>query len=408
MLVRFLRYLKGYVEIYIYGESTERVINLCRNKEIYIRALTPKDGGYICYLDAKSVKKLKPILRKTRTKLKITGRYGMPFFIQRYRKRKIFLLGMLASLCIIYFLSLHVWSIRIEGNVRITTENLLEYLQAEHIYQGMYKKEIVCSEIVKKIRKQYDQIIWASASLDGSRLLIQVKEGIALENSTEHTGTQACDIVADKDGIIVKIITRSGTPKVKKGDVVKQGDILVSGAVEVLNDAKEVTRYQYKVSDADILACVEERYKDSLSLFYEKEEYTGKKRYLPYIKTKNYAIRFGLYPPKYKKKICITKEADIRLGKDYILPIAYGITEIKEFKARKTKYTKEEVQKLLSLKYNAYIKEKESAGMTLKKSDVSIKITGSTAVSEGNLQIWQDIGKQMPVKIDFQENPVVE
>ena len=49
-------------------------------------------------------------------------------------------------------------------------------------------------------------------------------------------------------------ITRKGNPLVREGSEVKKGEILVSGSVEVKNDSDEVTGYQYRVSDADIIA----------------------------------------------------------------------------------------------------------------------------------------------------------
>lgn len=408
MLGRFLRYLKGYIELDITGDSTERFLNLCRNKQIYLRSLKPQEMGYRCYLDLSSFRKLKPLLKKTGTKVRIIGKYGLPFFFHRYRKRKTFLLGLILSFEILYFLSLHVWMIQIEGNIEITTETILEYLQEENIHTGMSKKEVLCDEIVKKIRKEYDQITWASASLDGSRLLVRIKEGIPLESATKKSDTKACDLVAESSGVIVKMITRSGIPMVSEGDIVEKGALLVSGSVPVLNDAKEVIGYQYKMADADIIACVEERYQDSLSLFYEKAIDTGKKRHLFYLRTKNRWFTFGITPKKYDKKIKTTKESNLKLYKDDFLSIAYGISEIREYETQNTRYTKEELKQKLSIRYQAYINEKEEAGMTVKDSDVTIKITDNQAIAEGKLKIWQDIGEQMPLKIDFQENPVVE
>ena len=41
---------------------------------------------------------------------------------------------------------------------------------------------------------------------------------------------------SNKGCVIKEIITRSGTPMVKPGDVVRKGDILVSGIIEVMDD----------------------------------------------------------------------------------------------------------------------------------------------------------------------------
>ena len=54
-------------------------------------------------------------------------------------------------------------------------------------------------------------------------------------------------------GVVTSMITRAGTPKVKPGDEVEKGQILVSGIVDVYNDAKEVVNQRPVSADADIL-----------------------------------------------------------------------------------------------------------------------------------------------------------
>ena len=45
-------------------------------------------------------------------------------------------------------------------------------------------------------------------------------------------------LVSDCTGTIVRIITRKGIPMVREGTSVNPGDILVSGQIPILNDAK--------------------------------------------------------------------------------------------------------------------------------------------------------------------------
>ena len=54
------------------------------------------------------------------------------------------------------------------------------------------------------------------------------------------------------------------------GDTVEEGQILVTGRVEILNDAKEVTGYQYEQVDADIYADTQMEYEDTISRSYLK------------------------------------------------------------------------------------------------------------------------------------------
>ena len=60
------------------------------------------------------------------------------------------------------------------------------------------------------------------------------------------------------------MITRAGTPKVKPGDEVEKGQILVSGIVDVYNDAKEVVNQRPVSADADIFVRVDIPYEEHL------------------------------------------------------------------------------------------------------------------------------------------------
>ena len=46
--------------------------------------------------------------------------------------------------------------------------------------------------------------------------------------------------MAERDGEIIKMITRSGLPRKKVGDLCKKGEILVSGILELKDDSQEV------------------------------------------------------------------------------------------------------------------------------------------------------------------------
>ena len=90
MLLHILTYIKGYVQIRASGYSPERFINACKHRNIRIWGLIANKGCYEMYTTIREFKKLKPIIRKTGTKVTVIGRYGLPFFIYRHRKRKIF------------------------------------------------------------------------------------------------------------------------------------------------------------------------------------------------------------------------------------------------------------------------------------------------------------------------------
>lgn len=75
--------------------------------------------------------------------------------------------------------------------------------------------------------------------------------------------------------MVESIVTRCGTPLVKKGDEVKTGDVLVRGEIVLYNDAKEPTDSCYVQADADILVRTsiqyEIQYSADISVRYIRE-----------------------------------------------------------------------------------------------------------------------------------------
>ena len=92
MLFRILiRYILGYVNISVEGYYIERFINTCLSKNILIWNVKREKSTYMCAnVGIKDFKRLKEVSKKTKCKMKIERKKGLPFLMNRYRKRKIF------------------------------------------------------------------------------------------------------------------------------------------------------------------------------------------------------------------------------------------------------------------------------------------------------------------------------
>ena len=419
MIQKMLRHIRGYVRIQVQGYSTERFLNLCSHHQIYIWGLEPKGNAYELYMTLQGFHKLRPLARKTHTKVMLVRRCGLPFFIYRNRQRQAFLAGVILCIGLLFFYSTFIWDIHFEGNEKWTNETLLEFLETKNVTPAMPKRKVDCSQIVKDIRTEYNDIVWVSASIDGSRLRIQVKEnedtfqegkeGGTKQNTAsvvsvpigteEDAGGKAdgnslhpTDLVASEDGVITSIITRSGTPLVHVGDTVKKGDILVSGRIEVLNDAKEVIDYQYRESDADIYADTQMTYQDSMPLTYQEKQYDAKKqRKAWYIRLGSRMISVGFTKTKDKTCELYTSEHHLKLGESFYLPLSYGEIRLKPYTTKPKKYTKEELQVHLTEKFNSFLEDLTEKGIQICENDVKIHVDENSAVAEGILYLNRQI-----------------
>ena len=390
LLLSLIRYIKGYLRISIIGYSPERFLNLCSHHHIYIWGLKPSGNRYEMYMSVAGFRKLKPIIKKTKTKVVILKRYGLPFFLHKYRKRKVFFAGAVGSVFAIYLMSCIIWNIHIEGNFTRTDETILEYLETQGVIHGMRKSKLDCAKIVRDIRKEFHDIIWVSASIEGTRLLIQVKENTdTMKEQEVNKGDFGTDLIASQDGKVVKIVTRSGMPKVKEGDRVKKGDVLVSGRIEILNDAKEVTEYQYQSADADVYIQSSFPYEDHISHIYEKKDYTDRKRTCLFVRMGDYILETGLLSKTYKNADIFMVENRCELGEHFYLPISYGVKTCKEYEWKKEKRSKEEIQFILTKEFQRFCKDLEKKGVEIVGKDVKIYNENQSASAKGKIILIQ-------------------
>lgn len=406
MLIHLLRTLQGYLKIRITGYSPERFLNLCKHKKIQIWGLESHGNAYEMYMKVSGFRKLKPIIRKTQTKVTIVKRYGLPFFFQRYRKRKLFFAGTFAAISLIYFLSFFIWDIDIIGNFSITDDVLFDFLDSENIYHGMLKKNVNCEQMARNIRKEFNDIVWVSVSLDGTRIEIEVKENTDTFHVSEQEDTPT-DIVATKDGVIVSIITRNGVPQVAVGDEVKAGDILVSGTIDVMNDSQEVVSQHFVSSDADVIAETTVQYEEQLNTVYEEKEYIGKSGKFIYLKFGERFFKLGFSQIKEGDCEEYLEENQLELKENFHLPICFGMIQNKAYKMTKQEYSEEEREQILTEHFTRYCRELEMQDAVILENElyISHNAKNSTAVAEIKLQ--EAIGENRKI-IDLSSEPMLE
>lgn len=102
MLLKIIRYIKGYIRIRVIGYSAERFLNACSHKGIFLWGLKPVGGAYEMNITIKGFRQLKPIIRKTGTKVVIVRRFGLPFFFTQISKAETVLRRSLSFRCYDY------------------------------------------------------------------------------------------------------------------------------------------------------------------------------------------------------------------------------------------------------------------------------------------------------------------
>ena len=401
-MLHWIQYIRGYVTIKVWGYSTERLLNLCGNHNILVWNIINHGDYDTMNISVKGFFALKPLLKKTGTRASVLKRYGLPFFMSKMQRRKIFVAGFICCMIFWMLMSRYIWNIRIEGNYTLTEDVLLDYLEEKDIRVSMKKSRLQIEELEKSLREDYDVITWTSVQLKGTTLLIYIKENEMPDyDRTGHTTQdEGMDLIAARAGTVSYIITRSGVPQVTLGDTVEEGDVLVSGAVPVYNDDTTVRKYQFVQSDADINLLYTESISVKRDILYEEKVYSGrqKKMIMLGIKDKEWNFKWGRI--EYEDYDISGEKKQVKLLDNFFLPVFYGEKTVQEYEIVRRKHTEEEMNRIMQEEWYKIISTLEEKGVQITKKNVTIKKNETNWVLNAYMQLEESAVMLVPTKTE--------
>ena len=416
------------VRCLVTGEENLRFVNLCRNNGIKLRHLIRKENAIQMEIDAENFKKLRPLVRKTHVKIHILNRHGPAFFFYRHKRRWWFLLGMTVFAGIIYILSLFVWQIDIDGNCKYTDALILQALAQMDVKTGCRKSEIDLPEIEEELRIMYNEITWVSASITGTKLQIELREGDLkisgssgggqtgnvkrVENRENNPKTQngesetdlPANLVADEDAIITNLVVRRGTVAVRYGDEVKKGDVLIEGKVYIYNEDETLKKVEYLTAEGDVFGKYQELYEKHYQRKHEVRSYTGKNYRELGVAIVGKSFCLPVWENILKKQLEENTLSEVwswkkqfRLTPTFYLPFALEYTEYVPYENVVEEYTDEVIKKMAEEELQKYLNELEKKGVQIISNSVTISLDADGGHVKGTLILDGPIGKEVSI-----------
>ena len=416
------------VRCLVTGEETLRFVNLCRNNGIELRHLVRRENAIQMEIDAKNFKKLRPLVRKTHVKIHILNRHGPAFFFYRHKRRWWFLLGMTVFAGMIYILSLFVWQIDIYGNRKYTDALILQALAQMDVKTGCRKSEIDLPKIEEELRIMYNEITWVSASIAGTKLQIELREGDLkisgssgggqtgnvkrVENRENNPKTQngesetdlPANLVADEDAIITNLVVRRGTVAVRYGDEVKKGDVLIEGKVYIYNEDETLKKVDYLTAEGDVFGKYQELYEKHYQRKHEVRSYKGKNYRDLGVAIVGKSFRLPVWENILKKQLEGNTLSEVwswkkqfRLTPTFYLPFALEYTEYVPYENVVEEYTDEVIKKMAEEELQKYLNELEKKGVQIISNSVTISLDADGGHVKGTLILDGPIGKEVPI-----------
>lgn len=353
-----MAYFLGYITIEVEGYFIERFINACNSQKIFLWNLKrTKTTIMKVNISIHDFKRLKLIAKQTKCKVNICDKKGIPFFFHRYKKRKIFILFFLIVIMAIATLSNFIWNIEITGNSKINTEEIKKILSESNLKIGKSKNKLNTKEVIDQIRLQRDDIAWVGIEISGTNAIVKIVEANLKPDIIKEE--EYCNIVATKEGMIVKVSAQNGTPVVKEGDIVTKGSVLVGGWLE-----GKYTGMRYVHANGEVQAKVWYVEKVKIPFKQVKKELTGNAENKYSVKINNFQINLSKRLSKFKNYDTIEENKKLRLFSNFYLPIEIQKTTYQEYQNKQVSYTLEEAKKIAEenaiQKLNEQIENKEA------------------------------------------------
>lgn len=392
MLGKITTFWKGKVIVQIKGYEIIRILNLCCQRNIRLFDIKKEKDILEISMTVNDYKSLQDILKKTKAHACVKEKYGMPFFMPALRIKMIFWLFMFGIFLFIFCLSNYIWHIEINGNTTLTKEVIYDFLNANDISIGTKISKIDTGELEMDFRNKYPIVTWVCFSMRGTELSVSIKENQKIEKQHNSEQEKMCDLVSDKDGKIVFMVTRNGIPMKKVGEEVKVGDILVSGKVPIENDDGNMISYREYRADATVIVKTKESYKQEIDHFYYIKKYTGREQKMYDLIVGNNVIHLPRLKVKYKTCEKYATFNQLCVFDHFYFPFFSSERIEKEYQLVQKMYSSKEAESILQQKFENFMLSFRQKGVPIIQKNVRIKSNSTTSVINGYIVVCEQVG----------------
>lgn len=387
MLFKILfNYISGYINITVEGFFVERFINNCINNKIFLWSIKRSNSTLLSTnVSIKQFKEIRAIAKRTKCKVKINSKRGLPILLHRYRKRKLLLFLLIPIVAAILITSTYIWNIEIEGIENIEKTEILRDLSEEGINIGKRKGSINTKTVINNIRLKRDDISWMSIDMKGTNIIVSIVE--AKKKPEIINENEYCNIVADQKGIITKITADTGTATAKVGDIVEKGDILIGGYMEGKYTG---IRYVHAKGNVEARVWYTKRLESGFAREITEETGVIKNRYS--INFNNFKINLYKSLPNFKNYDTINETNKIKLFNNFYLPIEIIKTTYVEQKKTKITYGKEELKGILIEELGQQFEEENINNLDIINKIVNVYEKESSIEVEMTYEVQTNIG----------------
>jgi len=230
-LLKLINYIKGYLLITVDGYFLERFINMCIRNNIFIWDIHKMSSSQMrVKISVKAFRQIRPITKRTKSRVRIYRRRGVPFILHKYRKRRGLLIGLCLFLAIMWYFTAFVSGVEINGNEIVETAVIEQHLAEFGVRNGRMLRNIDSRSVENQMMTAIPELSWVAVNIQGSKVFVEVQERAVIPPRIPVD--VPANIIASRSGLIESMNIRNGQSVVSIDDSVSEGDLLVSGIAD--------------------------------------------------------------------------------------------------------------------------------------------------------------------------------
>lgn len=393
-MLSVVNFFRGYLEVEIEGPYPERFINICSQNGINFWNLNRIGSDMLtARVRVLEIARLRELARNALCEVRVLSRKGAPFFVWRFRKRFVFIAGFVFFALVLYFTSIRIWDISVQGKIKVSEERILRHLREIGVGIGTPSADIDPEFIENIMLLRIPELRWLTVNVKGSKATVEVRERSEPPKIVDKR--IPCNVVAGRGGIITKIVVLDGSAQVEAGDTVTEGQLLASGIMDTAVGMRLVH------ARAEVLARTWYTVTAKIPAIIDIKEYTEGKI------QKNAVIfagrRLNLYFSSsipYERCDKIIQKTRLSLPGGYVLPITWITESYHEYNTYRGQLDAEVAAYILRQGLKSRLEKMVPDGEIV-RTDYTLKLDGNFYTMTLTAECLEDIAKTVEIPINI-------
>ena len=229
---RLWRFLRGYWDLELTGASPDWVLNRLTQQRIPFWNIRRLDAFTVrISVFPRDIPAVKAQAEKAMCQVEDAEAQGVGELLRGIWSRPVLCLGLLAGLLLMLLLPRFVLFYTVEGNKQVPSKMILRNLDTLGIGVGVYGPNIHNQWVEDHMLNLVAELERIAINQSGCKAQVLVRERPETPQVMDRKGFS--NIVADRPAIILEQNIWTGQPLKQPGDVVAEGELLVSGVVDL-------------------------------------------------------------------------------------------------------------------------------------------------------------------------------